>query len=121
MAENKNTLTYVVAIVAFICMLAVNAMANILPLNGLDTGQVAGLYSNLFIPAGITFSIWSVIYGFLLGFLILGWTRRRDPIVVKILPYFISSCVLNLSWIFVWHYLLPGVSVIIMLGLLTVL
>ena len=121
MAENKNTLTYVVAVDAFICMLAVNAMANILPLNGLNTGQVAGLYPNLFIPAAITFSIWSVIYGFLLGFLILGWSRRNKSIVAKILPYFTLSCILNLSWIIVWHNLLPGISVIVMLGLLAVL
>ncbi|MBX2961501.1 MAG: hypothetical protein KF687_03260 [Cyclobacteriaceae bacterium] len=46
---------------ALIGVLTVNALANILPINGLNTGQVSALYPSLFTPAGITFSIWSVI------------------------------------------------------------
>jgi hypothetical protein len=121
MIWNKNTLSYFVALAAFVCMLTVNALANILPINGLNTGQVAGLYRNFFLPASMTFSIWSVIYGFLIVFLVLAWSRRHEVIVSKILPYFTLSCILNLSWIIVWHFLLPGISVMIMLGLLAVL
>ena len=109
------------AMISFISMIVVNGLANILPLNGLSTGQIADLYPNFFSPSGITFGIWSLIYGFLAVFLILGWTRRDDSIVAKVLPYFTLSCILNLSWILVWHYLLPGISVIIMAGLLVTL
>ena len=117
----RNTRSYIIAVTAFISMLIVNALANTVPLNGLSTGQVAALYPNFFTPAGITFSIWSVIYGFLIVFILLAWPRRNDLIVAKILPYLTLSCILNLSWIIVWHYLLPGLSVAIMLGLLVVL
>ena len=74
----KNTGSYFTAVTAFISMLIVNVLANAVPLNGLRTGEVAALYPNLFTPAGITFGIWSVIYGFLTIFLILGWPRRND-------------------------------------------
>jgi len=47
---------------SYILMVTVNALANILPINGVNTGQVSDAYPNLFAPAGVTFSIWGVIY-----------------------------------------------------------
>jgi hypothetical protein len=35
---------------------------NLLPLNNFTTGQLSDKYPNLFVPAGITFSIWGIIY-----------------------------------------------------------
>ena len=43
-------------------MVAVNYLANVLPLNGRRTGEVSDAYPSLFTPAGVTFSIWGVIY-----------------------------------------------------------
>ena len=40
---------------ALAATLVVNALANILPINGLTTGEVADRYSSLFTPAGFTF------------------------------------------------------------------
>ncbi len=53
----------------FLMMLAVNALANSLPLNGLSTGAVANFYPNLFTPTAITFSIWGLIYLLLSAFI----------------------------------------------------
>lgn len=117
----NNILFHSLATIAFVSMILVNALANILPLNGLNTGEVSARYPNLFTPAGITFSIWSVIYAALLGFVVLIWSRRNDFFLQKLLPLFTLSCVLNLSWIFAWHYLLPGLSFIVMLLLLVAL
>ena len=50
------------AAATFILMVVVNALANILPINGIGTGAVSDSYPNLFAPAGITFAIWGVIY-----------------------------------------------------------
>ncbi|MFT5873179.1 MAG: hypothetical protein ACI8WT_002121 [Clostridium sp.] len=47
---------------SFILMVTVNALANILPINGITTGGVSDLYPNLFAPAGFTFAIWGLIY-----------------------------------------------------------
>jgi hypothetical protein len=48
--------------ITFALVLTVNALANILPINGLTTGEVSDSYINLFTPAGFTFSIWGLIY-----------------------------------------------------------
>ena len=110
---------------ALIAVLTVNALANILPINGLNTGEVSALYPSLFTPAGITFSIWSVIYLLLLAFVLWQWVRLRDTrtqeIYRKLSPYFILSSVFNISWILAWHFLYVWVSVIIMLAFLITL
>jgi hypothetical protein len=56
---------------ALILMLTVNTLANTLPINGYNTGQVSAFYPNLFVPDGFTFSIWSVIYLLLIGFVVI--------------------------------------------------
>ncbi|MBX2968724.1 MAG: hypothetical protein KF803_05090 [Cyclobacteriaceae bacterium] len=108
-----------------IAVLTVNALANILPINGLNTGEVSALYPSLFTPAGITFSIWSVIYLLLLAFVLWQWIRLRDTrtqeIYWQLSPYFILSSVFNISWILVWHFLYVWISVIIMLAFLVTL
>jgi len=49
-------------LIAFLATVGVNALANALPINGKTTGELSDLYPNLFVPAGMTFSIWGVIY-----------------------------------------------------------
>ena len=106
-------------------VLTVNALANILPINGMNTGQVSALYPSLFTPAGITFSIWSVIYLLLMGFVVLQWIRIRNEkysiLFSKISFLFMLSCLFNMAWIIAWHYLFVWLSVGIMLGLLLTL
>jgi translocator protein len=105
-------------------VLLVNALANILPINGMNTGQVSALYPSLFTPAGITFSIWSIIYLLLIGFVLLQWFRLRHEntqVYREISFLFILSCLFNMTWIIVWHYLLVWLSVGIMLSLLVTL
>lgn len=117
----KTVVWRLVATLAFLATLVVNALANLLPINGLNTGQVSDLYPSLFTPAGITFSIWSVIYMLVTGFVVYTWVRRNDTFLTTLLPWFIASCLLNISWILAWHFLLPAVSVCIMAGMLFVL
>ncbi|MCU0358105.1 MAG: tryptophan-rich sensory protein [Cyclobacteriaceae bacterium] len=126
MNDQKNSFTLpVLNTVALTGVLTVNALANILPINGMNTGEVSALYPSLFTPAGITFSIWSVIYLLLTGFVVLQWVQRNDPqitpLLQKISPLFILSSVLNMSWIIAWHHLWVWTSVLIMLGLLATL
>ena len=54
--------------VFFMIMVATNYLANALPFNNKTTGQLSDQYPNLFVPAGITFSIWGIIYLLLLLF-----------------------------------------------------
>lgn len=56
MLKNK-IFNKIVTAISFLIMITVNALANILPINGTTTGDVSDAYPNLFAPAGITFSI----------------------------------------------------------------
>ena len=62
MSDKKLNTIKIINMVTFLAMVTVNALANILPINGVGTGEVSDFYANLFAPAGITFSIWGVIY-----------------------------------------------------------
>lgn len=104
-------------------VIATNALANILPINGYNTGQISAFYPNYFVPAGFTFSIWGIIYLFLLNYSI-SYTyftikQRQFPEIKKYLdaitPYYWVTCILNAGWILAWHYLQVGISVLIML------
>ncbi len=112
-------------VLALFGVITVNALANILPINGVGTGEVSAENSNLFTPAGFTFSIWSLIYLGLLGFSfyqLSGFKKSGSKDITKIIgPFFILNALANISWIFAWHYKLIGLSVIIMLIILTTL
>jgi hypothetical protein len=109
--------------VLFLGVIAVNALANILPINGYNTGQISAFYPNAFVPAGFTFSIWGVIY-LLLLFYTIGFTyytlkQEQYPkaftLIERINIYFLLTCVFNMSWIIAWHYLQIELSLVIML------
>ncbi|MFX1558324.1 MAG: hypothetical protein ACFFC9_13810, partial [Promethearchaeota archaeon] len=82
---------------------------------------------NLFVPAGLTFSIWGAIYFFLALFSIY---QMRDifksekvemPFFDKIGILFIISSLANISWIFLWQYLFVPWSLLAMIVLLIML
>lgn len=105
----------------FAGMIVMNYLANALPLNGKTTGQLSDMYPNLFVPAGITFSIWGVIYMLLLGYCILQFTGSNQVAVSSISILFAGTCILNGLWIVAWHYQKLPLSLLIMLGLLVLL
>ena len=109
-------------------VLAVNALANILPINGYNTGQISALYPNYFVPAGFTFSIWGVIYLLLIGFVFCSlfaafgkFNVAAKACIEKAGPYFLITCLLNAGWILAWHYLYLGISLAIMIAFLVTL
>ncbi len=105
-------------ILALVAVLTVNALANILPINGMNTGQISDLYPSLFTPAGFTFSVWSVIYLSLIVFSIAQIKIKDKPYFKELSLWFLLSCVANISWILVWHHLFTVASVVVMLVLL---
>jgi benzodiazapine receptor len=118
---DRNTALAITNVFCFIFTIVVNTLANVLPINGLNTGEVSALYPSLFTPAGFTFSIWSVIYLLLLGFIVFQWRYRNRKYFSQLSALFITSCLLNGIWILVWHHLLIFFSVIVMILLLFVL
>jgi len=120
----KYSQLLVLNLVGFVLMVIINFLANYLPINGLDTGYISDLYPNLFAPAGFTFAIWGLIY-LLLGIFViyqakglLESDKGKNPFVERIGYWFFISCLLNTAWIFAWHYLQIGLSLVIMLLLL---
>jgi hypothetical protein len=105
----------------FALMVVMNYLANALPINGKTTGQLSDFYPNLFVPAGITFSIWGIIYLLLALFCVLQFMPASSEMVNKIGWWFVASAVLNSLWIVAWHYQKLPLSLLVMLGLLTVL
>ena len=105
-------------LLAFIFMITMNYLANTIPINGKTTGQLSDQYPNLFTPAGITFSIWGIIYLLILVFIIVQLWDSQQKLVASIGWAFVISSLLNGLWIVAWHYERTGLSVLIMLGLL---
>lgn len=89
---------------AFVVMVVVNFLANLLPLGIGTTAEISNMYPSLFTPAGYTFSIWGLIYILLAIFVAYSWGKNGEDITEKIGPYFAISCILNSAWIFFWHY-----------------
>lgn len=124
--NNSKTLQ-IANIIGLIIVLTVNALASLLPIGGLTTGEVSELYTNLFVPAGYAFSIWAVIYSLLIVFTILqarGFfnSSQEAPAYVETIGWwFVISCIANSTWIFTWHYLLVPLSVVWMLLILLAL
>lgn len=115
------------AAVTFILMVVVNALANILPINGIGTGAVSDSYANLFAPAGITFAIWGVIYLLLAAYTVfqLGLFKKNrtmsDALMNKVGVVFSISSIANTVWIFSWHYRIIALSMVLMLLILVCL
>jgi hypothetical protein len=109
-------------------MVIVNALANIVPINGIGTGAVSDAYPNLFAPAGITFAVWGVIYLLLGGctLYLLGLFRAPsesgDPGLLRhVAVLFAVSSIANALWIFSWHYRAILLSMLLMLVILACL
>lgn len=113
-------------LVAFTGVLVVNGLANALPINNRTTGELSDQYPNLFVPAGLTFSIWGAIYILLAVFTVYGLKTaiRKDAeaqFIDRIGIWFFLSCIVNTGWVFAWHYEAVTISLLLMLALLSCL
>ena len=110
-------------IISLLLTLAVNFMANALPLNGITTAEISDRYPVLFVPAGYVFSIWGLIYLALLAFTVYSVTPkgRADTRIDQVAWLVIVSNLFNAIWIFLWHYQQFPLTLIAMAGLLITL
>ena len=108
-------------LLGFLGTIVVNTLATTLPINNKTTGELSDLYPNLFTPAGLTFTIWGLIYVLLAIFVVyqLMPSVRRDArkihFVPIIGPLFFISCLANIGWIYAWHYEIVSLSLVLML------
>ena len=127
---NKSRLLFIsmLNILGFLGMVIVNAVAVTLPINNKTTGELSDQYPNLFVPTGLTFSIWGLIYMLLAIFVIYGLVVairkgcEKASFIENIGVLFFISCLANIGWIFAWHYGILPLSIglmLILLGTLT--
>ncbi|MCX6335463.1 MAG: tryptophan-rich sensory protein [Bacteroidia bacterium] len=105
----------------FVVMIVMNYLANALPLNNKTTGQLSDSLPNLFVPAGITFSIWGIIYLLIAVFCVVQFKGSNQNVNESIGWLFAVSCLLNALWIVSWHFQRIPLSVMIMVLLLITL
>ena len=121
---NKTWKSNLLIALCFIAVIIVNSLANALPIGGITTGEASDLYPNLFTPAGMTFSIWGLIYLLLLSYVIYSFVRRTETqhedydLTPTVKTYFIITCFANVAWILAWHHQLVWLSLVFMLVLL---
>jgi len=104
-----------------VLMFVINMLASVGLINNTTPGALSDRLPNLFVPSGLTFSIWGVIY--VLLFLFVAYPMRgsasRDvgdsAYLGKIGWLFVASNAFNVAWIFAWHYELVALSLVFMI------
>lgn len=116
----KTSLLKPLILVSYFLMVGINALANTIPINNITTGGVSDSYPNLFAPAGITFSIWGLIYLLLGAYSVCQLTSKKihHKVSVPVNTLFIVSSLVNSVWIFAWHYRIMWITVLLMFALL---
>ena len=117
---NRDILRQVLVFLAAVLTIIFNILANALPLNGLNTGDISDRFKIFFVPAGYVFSIWGLIYLGLIAYAIYQVlpAQRENPRLRSIGYLFILSCVANIAWLYMWHYEIFSFTLIAMVALL---
>lgn len=110
-------------IAAIVLMIVVNALANALPINGQNTGEISDRFDVYFTPAGYVFSIWGLIYLGLIAYAVYQAlpAQRENPRLRRIGWWVVIGSLANTAWIFLWHYEVFPLTLPVMLVLLLTL
>jgi hypothetical protein len=102
----KNTLRQILVVLVILGTITVNVLANALPINGQNTGQISDRFQVYFVPAGYVFSIWGIIYIALLAYMIyqLLPAQKENPRLQATGWWVVLGGLANSIWIFLWHY-----------------
>jgi len=96
----------IINIIAVLLTISLNLLANIIPFNGVYTGEVADSFPNYFTPPGYVFAIWGIIY--ILLFVFMFYQAKKDQVSADYLPkigyLYLIGAILNVSWLVVFHY-----------------
>lgn len=116
----KISIAQIITILVTLLTITVNVLANALPLNGQDTGEISDRFDIYFVPAGYVFSIWGLIYLGLIAFTIYqALTAQKDnPLLERIYPAYWIGSIANVVWLFLWHYNVFSLTLVAMLTLL---
>lgn len=116
----NNNLKRILVILTTIVTITINILANALPLNGQNTGEISDRFKVLFVPAGYVFSIWGIIYIGLIAYTIFQAlpSQQKNERLHSVAWWYVLAGTANSIWIFLWHYNIFTLTVIAMLTLL---
>jgi hypothetical protein len=117
MNDKLRQLSVLLTVVATII---INILANALPINGLNTGEISDRFNVYFVPAGYVFSIWGLIYvGLIACAIFQALPAQRENPRLRAAGWWIAlGGLANSAWIFLWHYEQFPLTLIAMLTLL---
>lgn len=117
---SKDSLRQIFVALAVAATIAMNFLANIIPLNGQNTGEISDRFKVFFVPAGYVFSIWGLIYVGLAAYAVFQAlpAQKSEPSLRRIGWPFLVASAANIIWLFFWHYNLFPLSEVAMLTLL---
>lgn len=120
---SKDTVRQILVVLTTIATITVNALANILPFNGLETGEISDRFEIYFVPAGYVFSIWGLIYLLLIAYTIYqALPAQRENVQLRQIGYlYVFSGIANSIWLFLWHYEVFSLTLFAMLTILGLL
>lgn len=102
----KDLVRQIIVILSIVATIVINILANTLPLNGLNTGEISDRFQVYFVPAGYVFSIWGLIYIGLIAYAVFQAlpSQRENPRMRHTGYWVAASGLANIAWIFLWHY-----------------
>ncbi len=119
----KDKVRQIAVVLSVVGTIIVNTLANALPLNGLNTGEISDRFQVYFVPAGYVFSIWGLIYVGLIALAIYQAlpSQRENPRLRATGWWMVLGGIANSAWIFLWHYEQFPLTILAMLVLLATL
>lgn len=119
----KDKARQISVFVTILATIIVNGLANALPINGHNTGEISDRFKVFFVPAGYVFSIWGLIYLGLIAYAIFQVlpSQQQNPRLRAISWWVSLGGLANIAWIFLWHYEQFLLTLIAMLVLLATL
>lgn len=117
---NRDLVRQITVVLSVIGTITINILANALPFNGLATGAISDQFKVFFVPAGYVFAIWGLIYIGMIAFAVYQAlpAQREHPQLRKVGYWFAFSGLANSAWLFLWHYQIFPLTIIVMLTLL---
>lgn len=112
--------------ISILAVIAINGIAGSTGIFGETVGSISDKYNTLFTPAGYAFSIWGIIYLGLIVFAIFQNIQafKNDPdsgFIIQVGPWMVLNSLANIAWIFAWLSEHIGLSLLLMLIILSTL
>ncbi|MEQ8469708.1 MAG: hypothetical protein RIC35_00905, partial [Marinoscillum sp.] len=110
--------------ISVVVVLVVNYLSQIGAFNDRTVGELSEEYNNLFTPAGYAFSIWGLIFLGLIAYvayqLLVVFKYKKEIMEYRQTSYWFAMVnFANAGWVLAWLYEYTGLSVLIMLLILT--